>query len=182
MRGARQERQGRNRLRLLSKPSQLFSVDLSDHHQDYGGHDSLFHDNLVLVHQYDGQNCINTAPFVAGGTGPCALSNGTALCDHQHYFERNRCLVLYTDIFGPNIGGCPPGVPTGTTTYLANNSFYTPTAGNASLQCSTHKLLTLAQLQKAGLDKGSTSEALPPTNTWLQWAQDTLNMRLPIPS
>ena len=30
--------------------------------QDYGGHDSKYHDNLNLVQQYDGQNCINTRP------------------------------------------------------------------------------------------------------------------------
>jgi len=34
--------------------------------QDYGGHDSIYENNLNLVHKYDGQNCFNTAPFKDG--------------------------------------------------------------------------------------------------------------------
>jgi hypothetical protein len=149
--------------------------------QDYGGHDSQYHDNLNLVHKYDGQNCINTAPFVADGTPPCAVAaSSTGLCDHQHHFERNRCLVLYTDVYGANIGGCPPNFTPGTTSYLANNKYYSPTAGNASISCSNNKLASLAELQKAGLETGSTSEGLPPPSVWQQWAEDTLNMTLPL--
>ena len=61
------------------------------------------------MHRYDGQNCINTWPFKSG-KGPCGdWSEGDAECSHAHRFENNKCLVLYTDVYSPGAGGCPPG-------------------------------------------------------------------------
>ena len=85
-----------------------------------GGHDSKYHDNLNIVHRYDGQNCINTWPFKSG-QGPCGdWGNGTAQCSHAHRFENNRCIVLYTDEYSPGAGGCPPGLDT--MAHLENNT------------------------------------------------------------
>ena len=135
------------------------------------------------MHKYDGQNCINTAPFVAQGSPPCAVDKTShGLCDHHHHFERNRCIVLYTDVYGANIGGCPPDFTPGTTSFLADNKYYSPTAGNASISCLNHKIVPLTDLQKLGLEKGSTSEALPPSDLWHKWAQETLNLTLPMPA
>ena len=136
--------------------------------QDYGGHDSKYHNNLNLVHHYDGQNCINTWPFKLG-QGPCGdWSEGSARCSHHHRFEENKCIVLYTDIYSPGAGGCPPGLDT--MALLANNSYYTPTAGNATMSgCGS-----LAHIQKAGSELGSVSLPLPTDPEWLQMALDTL--------
>ena len=75
--------------------------------QDYGGHDSMYHDNLNLVQQYDGQNCVNTWPFKRG-KGPCGnWSAGSAECSHAHRFESNRCVLLFnTTEYSPGAGGC----------------------------------------------------------------------------
>ena len=139
--------------------------------QDYGGHDSMYRSNLNLVHQYDGQNCINTWPFKTG-RGPCGnWSTGEAECSHAHRFEQNRCVVLYTDVYSPGAGGCPPDFTE--MAYLANNQYYTPTAGNATMKgCGT-----LAKLQQGGAEKGSTSSGLPEDPVWLGWAQETLGWR-----
>eukprot|EP00658_Telonema_sp_P-2_P085306 TRINITY_DN9700_c0_g1_i1.p1 TRINITY_DN9700_c0_g1~~TRINITY_DN9700_c0_g1_i1.p1 ORF type:complete len:811 (+),score=166.33 TRINITY_DN9700_c0_g1_i1:197-2629(+) len=136
--------------------------------QDYGGHDSKYHDNLNLVHQYDGQNCINTWPFKSG-QGPCGdWSNGTSVCSHAHHFEQNKCVVLYTDVYSPGAGGCPPGIET--MAYLANNRYYTPTAGNASIKgCGS-----LGQIQKGGNEIGSESLGLPTDEQWMEWANQIL--------
>ena len=142
--------------------------------QDYGGHDSKYHHNLNIVHQYDGQNCINTWPFKTG-QGPCGdWSSGKTTCSHAHRFEDNKCVVLYTDVYSPGAGGCPPGLPE--MALLANNSYYTPNAGNATMQgCGT-----LAKLQSGGVELGSESLGLPADNQWLEWAADTLEYTRPL--
>ena len=45
---------------------------------DYSGHDSAFHNNLVVVNGYDGQNCINGGGFPEG---------------HESRFYRNKCII-----------------------------------------------------------------------------------------
>jgi len=61
---------------------------------DYGGHDSNFYNNLVLVMPYDGQNCYNVGDFFSG---------------HQHAFYNNTCV---SGIWAYDVGsGC--GSPIG---------------------------------------------------------------------
>lgn len=137
--------------------------------QDYGGHDSIYANNLNIVEQYDGQNCINTWPFKRG-KGPCGDWAGADAedCQHHHHFRDNKCVVLYTDVYSPGAGGCPNDFDS--MAFLANNSYYTPTAGNATLQgCGA-----LGELQKNGAEVGSSSNALPTDGEWLQWAKEIL--------
>ena len=82
---------------------------------------------------------------------------------------------MYTDVYSPSAGGCPnpnaPGQPV-PMAFLANNSYFTPTAGAATMQgCGN-----LAQLQRGGVELGSTSEAIPSDAEWLSWARDYLHM------
>ena len=42
--------------------------------QDYGGHNSIYNDNVNIVHKYDGQNCFNTWKFVPKGNNLPHLS------------------------------------------------------------------------------------------------------------
>mmetsp|Transcript_1429 Transcript_1429/g.2265 ORF Transcript_1429/g.2265 Transcript_1429/m.2265 type:complete len:761 (+) Transcript_1429:492-2774(+) len=55
---------------------------------DYGGHDSKFHDNLVVVLPYDGQNCYNVGPFLE---------------NHVDLFVNNTCVC----------GAAPATIPSG---------------------------------------------------------------------
>lgn len=88
---------------------------------DYGGHDSLFQRNLVIVSPYDGQNCYNLMRFK-----PL----------HQHTYSNNTCAILSCrqpecdDMVGTTADSCEsPTFP-----LLAHNTYYTKN-GNASLTC-----------------------------------------------
>jgi len=138
--------------------------------QDYGGHDSKYHDNINLVHKYDGQNCINTWPFKLG-QGPCGdWSEGSSRCSHGHWFVNNTCIVLYTDVYAAGTGSCPPDLDH--MPYLADNSYYTPTAGNATAK----RCGTIAKMQKGGSELGSRSLGLPSDAEWVAWAKAMLKM------
>ena len=140
--------------------------------QDYGGHDSKYHDNLNIVHRYDGQNCINAWPFKMG-QGPCGdWSKGTERCSHAHHFENNKCIVLYTDIYSPGAGGCvtPSDSRKEGGAYLANNAYFTPNAGNATMKgCGN-----LQKLQKDGSEMGSKAYGIPADAEWIKWANALL--------
>ena len=49
-----------------------FWFDSDGFKMDYSGHNSTFHDNLVAVKPYDGQNCIN-------GDEPISWQNNTCI-------------------------------------------------------------------------------------------------------
>ena len=135
---------------------------------DYGGHDSVYANNLNIVKQYDGQNCINTANFKRGNP-PCANDDASTTCSHASKFENNRCIVLYTDVYSPNMGACPPDLDD--MPILRGNSYYTPNKGNAtSASCD----MTVYELQKHGIEVGSTSMGIPSDSEWKQWAVELL--------
>lgn len=124
--------------------------------QDYGGHDSKYHDNLNLVssfylflffsmmisyhflnsqvHPYDGQQCINAWPFKTG-KGPCGdWSKGDAECSHAHRFVNNKCLLLKDTKYSPGVGGCAEPTKTAQgAAHLANNSYFTPNGTATSM-------------------------------------------------
>jgi len=121
---------------------------------DYGGHDSSFSSNLVIVAPYDGQNCVNVGSFSE---------------HHGDAFVNNTCVLL--DCRSPDcvdkvghVAQCEPSKVT-----LAANDYYTQ-HGNASLECGTN-VLTVAQVQAKGLELGSTAAKLPSDATLLGWAE-----------
>jgi hypothetical protein len=139
--------------------------------QDYGGHDSVYVDNVNVVHKYDGQNCINTWPFNSG---------------HQHNFSSNRCVVLYTWQYG-STGSCNPQHPAqsrcGSPEHkpgaqcmpdMARNSYYTP-FGNATLKCGGGA--SIAQLQAGGVEAGSTSDKLPTNAQIIGWGREKMGLK-----
>ena len=100
---------------------------------DYGGHDSLYHENLNLVHPYDGQQCINVWAFKASGNAPCADGTEQGRCSHQHRFYQNKCALLTAveDGYGTqqqvtceNADGTFNAQAKDQMAYLANNSYY----------------------------------------------------------
>lgn len=136
--------------------------------QDYGGHDSRYHNNVNVVHKYDGQNCLNTWPFIN---------------PYYHNFTDNKCVVLYTGQYG-STGACQhkdiPGsmcvnVDDGAQCMcnMANNDYYTPFA-NATLSCDD--MVLLEDLQAGGVEMGSTNSPLPSNDDILSWARDVLGM------
>ena len=58
---------------------------------DYGGHDSRFTGNVVYHGANDGQNCVNTWPFLAG---------------HGAVWEGNRCILPRSNNLAGSISTC----------------------------------------------------------------------------
>lgn len=137
--------------------------------QDYGGHDSVYINNVNVVHQYDGQNCFNTWPF-----HPM----------HQHNYSNNTCVMLYDKHYGSagdchaaNIssGICRNVDPTSGDQCmldLSNNRYYTP-YGNASVSCNGAEV-PLADLQAGGVELGSTVDVLPSNEQIIAWGKAIL--------
>jgi hypothetical protein len=125
---------------------------------DYGGHDSLFTHNLILVRPYDGQNCYNMWTFKPG---------------HAHRFTDNVCAVLGCRGDCQELVGAFAGCADGDGPITARNTYYTA-ASNASLQCSDQRH-TIGEMQrKYGLEAGSTWHALPEPNLMVQWVNDKI--------
>lgn len=142
---------------------------------DYGGHDSLFHSNLVVNYPYDGQNCVNIGGFLKG---------------HGDGFYNNTCLVgiggkrkpsgcgdpscFVTAATGlDNVGGvsqCDPAFVN-----FHDNKYFSPN-GNATLNCGG-KALSIPEVQKKhGIEIGSTFAALPTDQEIIAWAKDRLGL------
>ena len=132
---------------------------------DYGGHDSVFSDNLVIVSPYDGQNCINVNFFKVG---------------HQHKFIDNVCAVLSCsrrdcdDLIGYTYDSCRH---IETFPLLANNTYYTKN-GNASLNCA-NDIFAIDVLQKRfnnKIEAGSSSHVLPNDDVIARWLFDKITL------
>ena len=138
---------------------------------DYGGHDSRFFNNLVMVEPYDGSNCINVGGFKAGigdaffnntcisGIGEWDMGSGCgspACANHSHK-------VPEMDVVG-QVSECDTNY-----TALKTNRYFTP-HGNASLRCGG-KVTAIADVQRSfDNEVGSTSSALPSADQALGWA------------
>jgi len=119
---------------------------------DYGGHDSLFADNLIITRPYDGQNCVNMAAFYP---------------KHQHRYMFNTCIMPVSvrqkvgHLSYCNGNNQKPGI-------LRNNSYFSKGA-NASFECNG-QLDTLLQVQeKFHLESGSMSNELPSDDIIFDW-------------
>lgn len=138
--------------------------------KDYGGHDSYYVGNVnINTRKYDGQLCLNTAPFYPG---------------HQHTFKDNICYICYTGQYG-HLGACNSKNISASlcdtskpdqmcVTNLSNNQYYTP-YGNASIQCGDG-YVPLADLQKGGIELGSFVKTLPSNDQVVAWGRQVLDM------
>ena len=75
---------------------------------DYGGHDSDFHDNVVVAR--NGQNCIGTASFVAG---------------HADKYFNNSCIVYGTERVDDLFENCNTPFPGQEMLIGFNNRYFT---------------------------------------------------------
>jgi len=139
----------------------FYDADLTK--MDYGGHDSLIADNVVVVRQYDSQNCyMYNWPFLPG-TG--------------HTVINNKCVVGYGDLIG-GVACDPKRLDDSVMVRLYNNQYFTKN-GTARIVCyagdGEHNV-SLARLQEAGVELGSTLTTVPLADTILAWARDVLHM------
>lgn len=138
---------------------------------DFGGHDSIFESNIVIVRPYDGQNCQNMWSFVAG---------------HQDILFNNTCAIWQSGQSGPaksadmvmtqnDNGSC--GSDRSAAPIFHDNAYYT-THGNASVNCGGDFGTTIADMQRkfADFEVRSTWHALPDADTVIQWGRDVLSM------
>jgi len=122
---------------------------------DYGGHDSMFHDNVVI--SYNNENCLGTAHFVVG---------------HEDKFFNNKCVnpvgEKVDDLFENCHSG--PGTIQGN-----NNQYFTPLA-NASASCDGSQGNVPLSKLGPGVETNFTSSTLPSAATIIQWAKEKLNL------
>eukprot|EP00980_Cylindrotheca_fusiformis_P030251 scaffold24611_cov166-Cylindrotheca_fusiformis.AAC.4 len=148
---------------------------------DYGGHDSIFEDNLVMAYPYDGQQCFDLAGFLEG---------------HGHQVRRNRCLVGLGNKMGSGCGdpSCASSVPetkdslelVGTwwascgdaRLSISSNEYYT-VDGEATIHLE-NEVFSLEEAQKkCGLEAGSTKSKLPDVDTILMWGREMVDAMNP---
>lgn len=134
---------------------------------DYGGHDSIFEDNLVLSYPYDGQQCFTMDSF-----------NGNNFTTNAHIVRRNRCFIGLGNKMSSGCGdpSCASPYPeskesleligthrdtcTNGKLVLSSNKYFTP-SGQGKIQLDDG-LFTLKDAQtKCGMDTNSTVEKLP---------------------
>ena len=140
---------------------------------DYGGHDSMFHGNLVMVIPYDGSNCINVGGFKEG-VGDAFFNNtclsGIAALDQGSGCGSPTCLNASHKIPDMNtlgqVSNCNASF-----TLLHDNRYYSP-HNNGSLRCGG-KLTTIAAVQEQLQNElGSSAQGLPTASVALEWATD----------
>jgi hypothetical protein len=144
-----------------------FFYQSDGHKMDYGGHDSIFHSNLVVVRPYDGQNCLNSWNFVPG---------------HQDEHYNNTCVVMGARnphdvdmVINQGDGGVCGGGPDAMRVH--DNRYYT-THGNASVICGGPWGMRIEDLRAKfpAFEARSTASTLPSADEVLQWARDVLRM------
>ena len=138
---------------------------------DYGGHDSLFTNNLVVTFPYDGQNCMNVGPFKKG---------------HGDTYKDNKCIIGVGAKTVPSGCGDPSCAgPVSTDLYhvtsqnqcdesivhTGGNKFFTPN-GTAIVTCGGESM-TLEEAQvKYSIQPGSTAAEYPLVEEIVLWAKE----------
>ena len=144
---------------------------------DYGGHDSVFEDNLVMSYPYDGSQCFNMGGFLEG---------------HGDVLRRNKCLLGLGDRMDSGCGDPSCAVPNSNSEdaskiigslwsgckdshiTLVSNEYYTPD-GTAFIRCGQDET-SLSSVQKEfGLEADSTISILPDEDTILMWTRTMLS-------
>ena len=134
---------------------------------DYSGHNSTFHDNLVAVKPYDGQNCIN-------GDEPIPWQNNTCIIMGAMVGHTGAVNGLHQDVIGNFDCHFNDNHTTGTVSWkLKNNTYMTPN-GNASLPCGVS--VATAASSPTGVEEASTARHLPTDEQLVSMARKLLGM------
>ena len=146
-------------------------------HENSGGHDSVFEDNLIMAFPYDGSQCFNMGTFYKG---------------HGDILRRNRCLVGLGNKMGSGCGdpSCADPIPeslesqqivgrlwggcdNNAAVELSANDYFTPD-GIVKIGCGDEDI-PLEDLQnKYKMEIGSTRSKLPDEETIIKWASEML--------
>lgn len=145
---------------------------------DYGGHDSIYEDNLIMTYPYDGMQCFHLDAF----------SNGPS-----HTYRRNRCLIGLGNYMDSGCGDPSCATPTPypedyvhvgschcdePNLKMYSNEYYTQ-EGDAVIHCGDEEYDLEELPEKFGLEEGSTKSKFPDEATIVKWAQEMINdMRL----
>ena len=144
-----------------------FFYQSDGHKMDYGGHNSIFESNVVIVRPYDGQNCVNSGGFVAG---------------HQDRIFNNTCQIMdarssedVNMVINQGAGGTCSMGPDAIVLY--DNKYYTRD-GNASVVCGGPYGTTLEVHREAfpEFERGSVWGELRGPEVVIQWARDVLGI------
>jgi hypothetical protein len=123
---------------------------------EYGGHDSVFEDNLVVLYPATyGQHCIGFGSFYAG---------------HGHIVRRNRCIVPRNEDPVVFLDECDSQKVS-----ISNNAYFSPTR-NMSMQCGEEHF-SIDQIQdKFGLELDSTAAMTPSIQSIFGWSEQILRL------
>jgi len=154
---------------------------------DYGGHDSVFDNNLILSYPSDGGKCFNIGSFKRGGPSDslygnkCVVGlarNGVDTPDDDYSMHRffdapgHRSDPRENDgstIVGKMWESCEE-----TDLHLHANQYYTPD-GKARIQCHGDEIYSLSDMQsKFGIELNSTSSPIPEDDVILNWIREML--------
>ncbi|KAG7341556.1 beta-helix fold protein [Nitzschia inconspicua] len=135
---------------------------------DYGGHDSVFENNLILSYPYSG-NCFGMGTFLRGH-GDVLRSNRCILGLGQGSIETNGSNsfeLVATD--PPNVGRFY-GACDDSHLIMSSNEYYTPD-GVVNIGCNGNSFHTMKEMQeKFGLEIDSKGGKIPEDTLILEWA------------
>ena len=123
---------------------------------DYGGHGSIFIDNLVVTKPGNG-NCMGLGPFKEG--------LGDTYVD-------NVCVLLGQSGSGGSVGGvsqCSPRFY-----HAANNQYYLTAHSNATMRCGGKELPLAGLYGQTGVEKNVTIRPMPSDAELIAWGRQRL--------
>lgn len=155
----------------------MFQAD--GYKMDYGGHDTVITDNLFWKDGGDGQNCINTWPFLIG---------------HGTVYKRNKCFLPHTLQVGhvsgsvcsgeghsPGTDGDSPEPQTVCGVDFGENSYYSSGMEggfrqNLTINTGGKQDVPYLDWQAAGNDPGSMIFHLPSDESLMFWARQKIGL------
>ena len=95
---------------------------------DYGGHNSSFHDNIIVTKENDAySNCVGTGPFLPNATD--AFNNNTCFVRNNINNKDSLYHYLGTPVVVGNVDSCDIEY------FNLHDNVYATTTGNASFLC-----------------------------------------------
>lgn len=159
---------------------------------DYGGHDSSFHDNLIVNYPYDGQRCLNLGGGFEAGHGDAFYNNTCVVgiggtrkpsgCGDPSCFPacagldpfRSSCGLSHAPAVGLDhvgtLGSCDPS-----RIKSSGNRYFSPN-GNATVDCSGHPYSIADAQALFKVELGSTAGPLPTDDEIVGWAKEKLGL------
>jgi Right handed beta helix region len=130
---------------------------------DYGGHDSVYEDNLVISYPAtrNGQHCIEFGSFFPG---------------HGHVVRRNKCIVPRGDTPLAFLEQCLLSSPV----TVQENLYFVPVNGTAMYECGDVPgvVFSLEDVQnKFDLEIGSNVFSTPSIDAIIRWSRDLLRFK-----